>query len=89
MFSSNSFDVYTRLVILKSLHITLDSTTLPGHLSDRTFFVTSAVTRFFSLLSVIDIDSVICLSPGDTSFVHFIALFGKAATTPCGKNGEE
>ena len=51
-----------------------------GHFSDRTFFVTPAVTRFSSLLSVINIDSLICLSPGDTSFVHFIALFGKAAT---------
>jgi len=54
----------------------------PGHLSDRTFFVTPAVTRFFSLLSVIYIDSLICLSPGDTSFVPFIALFGKAANSP-------
>ena len=89
MFSSNSFDVYTRLVILKSLHITLDSTTLPGHLSDRTFFATPVMVRFSSLLSVINIDSVICLSPCDTFFVHFIALFGKAATSPCGKNGEE
>ena len=54
--------------------------TSPGHFSDRTFFVTLATMRFSSLLSVINIDSVICLSPGDTSFVHFIALFGKAAT---------
>jgi hypothetical protein len=43
------------------------------------------VTRFPSLLSVINIDSVICLSPDDASFVHFIALFGKAATAPCRK----
>ena len=56
--------------------------TTPGHFSDRTFFVTLAMTRFSSLLSVINIDSVICLSPGDTSFVPFIALFGKAATAP-------
>ena len=56
--------------------------TTPGHFSDRTFFVTLAMTRFSSLLSVINIDSVICLSPGDTSFVHLIALFGKAATAP-------
>ena len=54
----------------------------PGHFSDRTFFVTPAVKRFSSLLSVINIDSLICLSPGDTSFIPFIALFGKAATTP-------
>jgi hypothetical protein len=66
----------------------LIQTTLPGHFSDRTFFVTPVVKRFPSLLSVINIDSVICLSPDDTSFVHFIALFGKAATAPCGKNGE-
>ena len=59
--------------------------TLPGHLSDRTFFVTPVMERFSSLLSVINIDSVICLSPDDASFVHFIALFGKAATAPCGK----
>ena len=59
--------------------------TRPGHLSDRTFFVTPAVKRFSSLLSVIKIDSVICLSPDDTSFVHLIALFGKAATALCRK----
>ena len=53
-----------------------------GHLSDRTFFVTSAVTRFSSLLSVIYKRQFICLSSSDTSFVHFIALFGKAATAP-------
>jgi hypothetical protein len=62
--------------------------TLPGHLSDRTFFAKPVVVWSSSLLSVIDIDSVICLSPSDTSFVHFIALFGKAATAPYGKNGE-
>ena len=63
--------------------------TLPGHFSDRTFFVTPVMVRFLSLLSVINIDSVICLSPSDTSFVHFIALFGKAVTAPCGKNEEK
>ena len=57
----------------------------PGHFSDRTFFVTPVMVRFFSLLSVIYIDSVICLSPGNTSFVPFIALFGKAATALCRK----
>ena len=31
-------------------------------------------------------DSFICLSPGDTSFVHFIALFGKAATASTRKS---
>ena len=36
--------------------------TSPGHFSDRTFFVTPAVTRFSSLLSVINIDSlIVCL----------------------------
>ena len=53
-----------------------------GHLSDRTFFVTPAAMRLSSLLSVIYIDSLICLSQGNTSFVHFIALFEKAATSP-------
>ena len=34
----------------------------PGHFSDRTFFVTPAVKRFSSLLSVINIDSlIVCL----------------------------
>ncbi len=61
--------------------------TLPGHLSDRTFFAKPVVVWFSSLLSVINIDSVICLSPDDTFFVHYIALFGKAATAPFGKNG--
>ena len=33
-----------------------------GHFSDRTFFVTPAVTRFSNLLSVINIDSlIVCL----------------------------
>ena len=54
--------------------------TTPGHFSDRTFFVTPAMTRFPSLLSVIYKRQFICLSPGGTSFVHFIALFEKAAT---------
>ena len=36
--------------------------TTPGHFSDRTFFVTLAMTRFSSLLSVINIDSlIVCL----------------------------
>ena len=36
--------------------------TSPGHFSDRTFFVTPAATRFSSLLSVINIDSlIVCL----------------------------
>ena len=34
----------------------------PGHFSDRTFFVTPAAMRFSSLLSVINIDSlIVCL----------------------------
>ena len=36
--------------------------TSPGHFSDRTFFVTPAAMRFSSLLSVINIDSlIVCL----------------------------
>ena len=53
-----------------------------GAESHASFFITPAVKRFSNLLSVINIDSLICLSPGGTSFVHFIALFGKAATSP-------
>ena len=59
--------------------------TSPGHFSDLTFFVTPAVTRFSILLSVIYKRQSICLSPDDTSFVPFIALFGKAATAPTRK----
>ena len=34
----------------------------PGHFSDRTFFATPVVVRFSSLLSVINIDSlIVCL----------------------------
>ena len=61
----------------------------PGHFSDRTFFVTPVMVRFFSLLSVIIIDSLFVCLQVTTSLVHLIALFGKAATAPCGKNGEE
>ena len=53
-----------------------------GAESHASFFVTPAAMRFSSLLSVIYIDSLICLSSGNTSFVHFIDLFGKAATSP-------
>ena len=42
----------------------------PGHFSDRTFFVTPAVTRFSSLLSVINIDSlIVCLQVTHLSFI--------------------
>ena len=42
----------------------------PGHFSDRTFFVTPAVTRFSSLLSVINIDSlIVCLQVTHLSFL--------------------
>ena len=41
-----------------------------GHFSDRTFFVTPAVTRFSSLLSVINIDSlIVCLQIALLSFI--------------------
>ena len=44
--------------------------TSPGHFSDRTFFVTPAVTRFSSLLSVINIDSlIVCLQEILLSFI--------------------
>ena len=44
--------------------------TSPGHFSDRTFFVTLAMTRFSSLLSVINIDSLfVCLQMTLLSFL--------------------
>ena len=44
--------------------------TSPGHFSDRTFFVTPAFTRFSSLLSVINIDSlIVCLHVKLLSFI--------------------
>ena len=44
--------------------------TVPGHFSDRIFFVTPVVARFFSLLSVINIDSLfVCLSVALLSFI--------------------
>ena len=48
--------------------------TRSGHFSDRTFFVTPAATRFFSLLSVINIDSLfVCLQ---VTLLSFILLLG-------------
>ena len=45
----------------------------PGHFSDRTFFVTPVMVRFFSLLSVINIDSlIVCLQ---MTLLSFIILF--------------
>ncbi len=45
----------------------------PGHFSDRTFFVTPVMVRFFSLLSVINIDSlIVCLQ---VTLLSFIILF--------------
>ena len=42
----------------------------PGHFSDRTFFVTPVMARFFSLLSVINIDSlIVCLQVALLSFI--------------------
>ena len=44
--------------------------TSPGHFSDRTFFVTPAVTQLSSLLSVINIDSLfVCLQIALLSFI--------------------
>ena len=41
-----------------------------GHFSDRTFFVTPAVTQLSSLLSVINIDSlIVCLQIALLSFI--------------------
>ena len=47
-----------------------DTISSPGHFSDRTFFVTPAVKRFFSLLSVINIDSlIVCLQMTHLLFI--------------------
>ena len=47
----------------------------PGHFSDRTFFVTPAVKRFSSLLSVINIDSlIVCLQVILLSFILLLCL---------------
>ena len=44
--------------------------TRSGHFSDRTFFGTSVVVRFSSLLSVINIDSlIVCLQVTHLSFL--------------------
>ena len=44
--------------------------TRSGHFSDRTFFITPAVTRFSNLLSVINIDSlIVCLQMTLLSFI--------------------
>ncbi len=49
-------------------------------------FVRITGLYFPAKFELYNIDSVICLSPDDTSFVHFIALFGKAATAPSHQN---
>ena len=47
-----------------------DTISSPGHFSDRTFFATPATTRFSSLLSVINIDSlIVCLQVTLLSFL--------------------
>ena len=47
-----------------------DTISSPGHFSDRTFFVTPAVKRFSSLLSVINIDSlIVCLQMTHLLFI--------------------
>ena len=49
--------------------------TRSGHFSDRTFFVTPAVKRFSSLLSVINIDSlIVCLQVILLSFILLLCL---------------
>ena len=46
------------------------------------YFATPVEVRFLSLLSVINIDSLYVLYPSSLSYLHFIALFGRAATAP-------
>ena len=56
--------------------------THPGHFSDRDFFTTPVVARFFSLLAVINIDRLfVCLDIAFLSYIH-IALFVQAAIAP-------
>ena len=59
-----------------------------GHSNDQNFFADPVIARFSSLLSVNKYRQFIYLSPYDTSFVHFMALFKKAAIAPSVKNGE-
>ena len=52
-----------------------DTISSPGHFSDRTFFVTPVVVRFSSLLSVINIDSlIVCLQVTLLSFILLLCL---------------
>jgi len=59
----------------------------PGHFSDRTFFVTPVVVRFFSLLSVINIDSlIVCLQVALLSFILLLCS-GKLPLRCAAKTG--
>ena len=52
------------------------------HFSDRDFFTTPVLARFFSLLVVINIDRLfVCLDIAFLSYIH-IALFVQAAIAP-------
>ena len=63
--------------------------TLPGHLSDRTFFVTPVMVRFSSLLSVINIDSLfVCLQVTLLSFILLLCS-GKLPLRRTGKTGSK
>ena len=58
-----------------------------GHFSDRTFFVTPVVVRFFSLLSVINIDSlIVCLQVALLSFILLLCS-GKLPLRCAAKTG--
>ena len=59
----------------------------PGHFSDRTFFATPVVVRFFSLLSVINIDSlIVCLQMTLLSFILLLCS-GKLPLRRAAKTG--
>jgi hypothetical protein len=61
--------------------------TSSGHFSDRTFFVTLAMTRFFSLLSVINVDSlIVCLQVTHLSFIILLCS-GKLPLRCAAKTG--
>ena len=56
-----------------------------GHFSDRTFFCKPSHSATFEPALCYKYRQSVCLSPSDTSFVHFIALFERAATSPGGQ----
>ena len=87
-FTLSEFIVNSHLPVLPQGLLTVqfrvksNTKTDPGHFSDRDFFTTPVVARFFSLLAVINIDRLfVCLDIAFHSYIH-IALFVQAAIAP-------